>query len=257
MTRRRLAASAALTLAAVLVVAAAAPAKTRVGTARADVLRGTNGADKLYGRGGADRLHGLRGNDRLFGGAGTDRLYAGAGRDRVVCGGGRDVAFVDARDSVSGCETVRRSGATRPPSDSPPVLRGGALTAGTYVAPLSPRFTITVGPRLEGGRHPGRSRPYARTWQRRRDCDAHVLAFRRCERRGADGAPRRERHARQPAGGRHRRRGVRSTLRLDGAQPAFGGPDALDRAPGRPVGSCLGRERRRPHRHDQRGRADG
>ena len=148
----RLVAPAAVAVAVLLIVSAAALAKTRVGTARADVLRGTNAADRLYGRGGADRLYGLRGNDRLFGGAGNDRLYAGAGRDRVACGGGRDVAFVDGRDSVAGCETVRRSGATRPPSESPPVLRGGALVPGTYVAPFRPRFRITLGAgwRVEG-----------------------------------------------------------------------------------------------------------
>ena len=46
----------------------------------------------------------------MSGGAGNDVLVArGSARDRVDCGPGRrDVAVVDAADTVSGCERVRR-----------------------------------------------------------------------------------------------------------------------------------------------------
>jgi hypothetical protein len=107
------------------------------GTSRRDRLVGTSGGDRLLGRGGRDRLAGRagadclsggRGGDRLVGGSGNDRLGGGPGRDRlyggrgddrigardgrrdvVHCGAGtHDVAVVDRRDSVGGCETVRR-----------------------------------------------------------------------------------------------------------------------------------------------------
>jgi Ca2+-binding RTX toxin-like protein len=67
------------------------------------------GNDKLTGGRGGDVLFGGAGSDRLFGGPGNDVLRAsGDGRrDYVDCGGGTaDRAIVDARDIVTGCETI-------------------------------------------------------------------------------------------------------------------------------------------------------
>lgn len=91
------------------------------GTEAGDALRGRGGGDRLtggpgrdclYGGGGRDRLQGGKGRDRLHGGRGADRLRSADGtRDTVDCGRGtQDRARVDARDRVSGCERVRRTG---------------------------------------------------------------------------------------------------------------------------------------------------
>jgi Ca2+-binding RTX toxin-like protein len=83
-----------------------------------DRLTGGPGRDRLAGGHGADRLSGGGGDDRLNGGSGVNRYSAGAGRDVVdarnrraevvSCGAGRDRARVDRRDTVRGCERVRR-----------------------------------------------------------------------------------------------------------------------------------------------------
>ena len=92
-----------------------------------DTLRGGSGEDCLNGGGGNDSLSGGRGFDRLRGGAGRDKLKGGPGRDRlrggrgndtfnirggkrdeVLCGGGRDTVRADKRDSLVGCETIKR-----------------------------------------------------------------------------------------------------------------------------------------------------
>jgi hypothetical protein len=83
-----------------------------------DVLRGEAGSDRLAGGLGRDVLRGEAGADRLAGGPRRDRLEGGAGadllnaidgeRDLVRCGPGRDRARVDAVDSVTRCERVRR-----------------------------------------------------------------------------------------------------------------------------------------------------
>jgi hypothetical protein len=79
------------------------------GTPRRDTLLGTSRSDLLLGKGGADRIRPRRGEDCVYGGRGRDRVYArGGGEDRIRCGRGRDVAFVDRKDSVKGCERVRR-----------------------------------------------------------------------------------------------------------------------------------------------------
>jgi hypothetical protein len=88
------------------------------GSRDADRLRGTPAADRLIGKGGNDRLRGKRGDDCLVGGGDRDNHVGGAGddtirargnaRDVVSCGPGEDRAFVDRRDRVRGCETVRR-----------------------------------------------------------------------------------------------------------------------------------------------------
>jgi hypothetical protein len=90
------------------------------GTDDADRLRGTAGGDRLRGKGGRDRLIARAGRDCLIGGGGRDAHFGGAGddtirargnaRDVVRCGPGDDRAFVDRRDRVRGCETVRGPG---------------------------------------------------------------------------------------------------------------------------------------------------
>ena len=64
---------------------------TKVGNARANVLRGTPRADVIDGLGGDDTLIGLGGNDRLCGGAGKDKLRGGPGKDSLLGGAGKDV----------------------------------------------------------------------------------------------------------------------------------------------------------------------
>jgi hypothetical protein len=88
-----------------------------VGTPAGELLRGTVGADILRALAGGDRVVGGFGPDRLVGGRGSDLLVAASGNDivyardgdpdRVSCGPGDDVAFVDRRDRVRGCESVR------------------------------------------------------------------------------------------------------------------------------------------------------
>jgi Ca2+-binding RTX toxin-like protein len=74
-----------------------------------DLLEGGRGSDLLKGGAGADRLTGGFDADRLYGGAGNDRLNALDGRADVVdCGPGSDTALVDRRDTVRGCEHVKR-----------------------------------------------------------------------------------------------------------------------------------------------------
>lgn len=77
-------------------------ATTKVGTARADVIRGTakrdiiaglGGDDIILGLGGGDVICGGAGNDKLVGGAGHDKLLGQAGRDRLFGGGGVDRLF--------------------------------------------------------------------------------------------------------------------------------------------------------------------
>ncbi len=101
------------------------------GSSRADELKGTGAGDALHGRGGNDHLTGGPARDCLYGGAGRDRLSGGPDRDTlkggpggdtliavdpakdvVKCGpGAGDRARVSARDVVSGCEHVKRTGA--------------------------------------------------------------------------------------------------------------------------------------------------
>lgn len=111
-------------------------ANERRGTRGRDLLDGTAAGDVLRGLAGADRLNGLAGDDCLFGGAGNDRLTGGRGQDRlsggrgvnsisagpgndvvnsanrkaerIVCGRGRDRVRADRRDTLKGCERIRR-----------------------------------------------------------------------------------------------------------------------------------------------------
>ena len=110
----------ALVLSGLFLTAAAATARTIVGTAGNDRLVGTPRADTLAGRAGDDRLSGLAGADVLLGGPGRDSVDAGAGndlvsveydgaRDSARCGAGTDVVNADALDAVAtDCELVGR-----------------------------------------------------------------------------------------------------------------------------------------------------
>jgi dienelactone hydrolase len=81
------------------------------GLAGDDCVKGGPGRDRAKGNGDDDKVVGGQGRDRLSGGGGDDTLKArGGGRDRVVCGKGKDKAVVDRRDTVRGCEKVRRKG---------------------------------------------------------------------------------------------------------------------------------------------------
>ena len=79
--------------------------------AGADRLRGTTADNTLESGGGDDHVNGGGGNDTIFMGAGSDVTRTRDGlADDVHCGPGEDVAFVDARDTVAGCERVYRNG---------------------------------------------------------------------------------------------------------------------------------------------------
>ena len=80
-----------------------------VGSTGNDVLTGGAGADELSGGVGRDSLTGGNGRDRIKGGPGRDTISARDGvKDTIDCGPGRDTATVDRRDTVKGCERVRR-----------------------------------------------------------------------------------------------------------------------------------------------------
>jgi metallophosphoesterase (TIGR03767 family) len=80
-----------------------------VGARKAETLLGTSDSDLLLGRGGGDKIRPRGGEDCVYGGRGPDRVYArGGGEDEIRCGRGRDVAFVSGKDTVKGCERVRR-----------------------------------------------------------------------------------------------------------------------------------------------------
>jgi RTX calcium-binding nonapeptide repeat (4 copies) len=98
---------------------------TKVGTARADVLRGTKGRDAIVALGGADRVFGLGGDDLLCGGPGNDLLDGGPGRNRAAGGAGRDTCLRVAKQG--GCELPR----TPPP---PPSSVSGTTLEGETIA---------------------------------------------------------------------------------------------------------------------------
>jgi hypothetical protein len=76
--------------------ASAAPPKcqgktaTRVGTARADVIKGTAKADVIVGLDGNDSIKGVGGNDTVCGGNGVDLIDGGPGADKLQGDGGND-----------------------------------------------------------------------------------------------------------------------------------------------------------------------
>lgn len=151
----------ALVLVGLLLTAAAAGARTIVGTAGNDRLVGTARADTIAGRAGNDRISGIAGGDLLVGGPGRDSVEAGSGndlvsieydgaRDSVRCGAGTDVVNADLLDSVGGdCELVGRRLSRDPYTDA-------ASQHETQVEPDSFTFerttvaTFQVGRRFDG-----------------------------------------------------------------------------------------------------------
>jgi len=152
----------ALGLVVLVVGAAAASAKTVVGTNGPDRLVGTARADTLSGRGGADVLAGGAGNDLLVGGAGRDRIDAGTGsdlvateydgaRDSVVCGRGVDTVTADPVDRVAAdCELVARrisrDSYTNPESQHESEVEPDSFTFGSTTVAV-----FQVGRRFDGG----------------------------------------------------------------------------------------------------------
>jgi Hemolysin-type calcium-binding repeat (2 copies). len=53
---------------------------------------------------GDDTIHGTPGDDELTGGRGDDIIFSGFGADFVKGGAGDDLCYVNARDTVRGCE---------------------------------------------------------------------------------------------------------------------------------------------------------
>ena len=99
------------TIAALLIIALAAPSGTAAanpcanptiqaavgqlthGTDGDDVIRGTSLVDAIDGRGGDDVVCGLGGDDIILGGDGRDRLLGGTGADYLSGGAGSDRIF--------------------------------------------------------------------------------------------------------------------------------------------------------------------
>ena len=81
------------------------------GTRKGETLLGTSGSDLLLGKGGRDRIRPARGEDCVYGGRGPDRIYArggGRGPDPLRPRPRRRLRRAG-RDSVKGCERVRRA----------------------------------------------------------------------------------------------------------------------------------------------------
>jgi hypothetical protein len=144
-------------------LASAAAAANRVGTARSDVLRGTASSDFIDPRDG---------RDRVIAGSGADRIKAfDRYVDNIRCGPGGDIVAADLRDRVArDCETVSRRLAVDP-------LRNAPFTHATHVEPDSFSFGNTIVAVYQVGRAPGsaggaaavngwsRSRDGGRTWR--------------------------------------------------------------------------------------------
>jgi hypothetical protein len=152
-----------LAVTALLLGAAAAGAKTIVGTDGPDRLVGTRGADALYGRGGNDTLIGLAGNDLLVAGPGRDRVDAGPGTDRVsveydgsrpdtvTCGPGIDTVTADPVDRVSAdCELVARR-ISRDPYTNPESQHESEVEPDSYTFGGTTVAVFQVGRRFDGG----------------------------------------------------------------------------------------------------------
>ena len=128
MKKRFLAVTATLALAAVSLLAVAAPASASqgapsfenhcfifaqpnviVGSGNADILPGSDCNDIIYGLSGDDRLIGNDGRDILYGGLGNDRLFGVDGHaDQLWGGRGRDICRGDQFDRFFGCEVAIR-----------------------------------------------------------------------------------------------------------------------------------------------------
>ncbi len=132
------------------------------GSDAADTLDGGAGNDQISGGFGDDTITGGPGRDDLGGdrtaacfygpiygtctiGSGNDTIYAQDGEpDTVDCGPGTDVAFVDAVDTTTGCETLNVAG-------GPPAGGGAPATGGPPGAGGAPAITTLTGPSLSIG----------------------------------------------------------------------------------------------------------
>jgi Ca2+-binding RTX toxin-like protein len=132
------------------VVRAAGGDDTITGSDYSDSLDGGAGNDRISGGFGDDAITGGPGSDDIGGdrtaacsygpvfgsctiGSGNDTVYAQDGeRDAIDCGPGADIAFVDAIDVVTACESVHAAGGTGggtgPVGDGPTSARPPAAT---------------------------------------------------------------------------------------------------------------------------------
>jgi RTX calcium-binding nonapeptide repeat (4 copies) len=151
----------AVALGLLLLGAAAAGARTIVGTPGNDRLVGTPRADNLFGRAGNDRITGLAGADLVAGGAGRDSIDAGAGADRISieydgardsahCGAGADVVNADLVDTVSAdCELVGRR-LSRDPYTNPESQHESEVEPDSFTFGRTTVATYQVGRRFDG-----------------------------------------------------------------------------------------------------------
>ena len=105
---------------------------TKVGTAKANILRGTKRADVIAGLGGPDKLTGGAGTDRLCGDAGDDVIDGGPGTDRIDGGPGFDVCRHG--EQLVSCEET-----------APALPLHGQIEPGRYTPDLfKPRIAFTL-----------------------------------------------------------------------------------------------------------------
>ncbi|MGH3066326.1 MAG: exo-alpha-sialidase [Gaiellaceae bacterium] len=151
----------ALALLGLFLTAAAAGARSIVGTAGNDRLVGTPRADTLSGGAGNDSLAGAAGGDLLIGGPGRDTIDAGPGndlvsveydgaRDAARCGAGRDVVNSDLLDTVAGdCELVGRR-LSRDPYTNQDSQHETEVEPDSYTFGRTTVATFQVGRRFDG-----------------------------------------------------------------------------------------------------------
>ena len=151
----------ALVLVGLLLGAAAAGARTIVGTLGSDRLVGTPRADTLAGLAGNDRISGLAGADLVLGGPGRDLVDAGPGndlvsieyegsRDSARCGAGTDVVNADLLDTVAGdCELVGRR-LSRDPYTNPESQHESEVEPDSFTFGRTTVATFQVGRRFDG-----------------------------------------------------------------------------------------------------------
>jgi Ca2+-binding RTX toxin-like protein len=150
-----------LVLIGLLLTAAAAGARTIVGTAGNDRLVGTAKADAIAGRAGNDRISGFAGGDLLLGGPGRDIVDAGPGndlvsieydgaRDSARCGAGTDVVNADLLDSIAAdCELVGRR-LSRDPYTNPDSQHETQVEPDSFTFGRTTVATFQVGRRFDG-----------------------------------------------------------------------------------------------------------
>ena len=151
----------AIALGLLLIGAAAAGARTIVGTAGNDRLVGTPRADTLEGLAGNDRIFGIGGGDLLIGGPGRDSVDAGPGndlisieydgaRDSARCGAGSDVVNADLLDAVAAdCELVGRR-LSRDPYTNPESQHETEVEPDSFTFGDTTVATFQVGRRFDG-----------------------------------------------------------------------------------------------------------